>query len=147
MLGIGDRTGALLAHFTSSISREFCNIALDRVKFAEVFQRLFGDLTFVAGEQLKEFSSRMGNASDLGDPQLESGFVAFMVITDQLAAPITEERSSMFTRTTIGELIDDGTHVGELRGGIRPYVCALRLSFAWNQHLHRCLIGVQHTVL
>ncbi|CBW76741.1 unnamed protein product (plasmid) [Mycetohabitans rhizoxinica HKI 454] len=43
-------------------------------------------------------------------------------------APVTEELASMFARAAIGELIDHGAHVGELRCGICLYVCALPFS-------------------
>ncbi|TDN63453.1 hypothetical protein B0G77_7114 [Paraburkholderia sp. BL10I2N1] len=89
----------------------------------------------------------MGYTSDFSETQLGSSLVAAVVVTYQLAAPVTEEPAGRFARSAIGELIDHGAHVGELRGGIRPYVRALRLPFAGNQHLHGCFVGVQYVLL
>ncbi len=70
-----------------------------------------------------------------------------MIVTNQLAALVAEELASMFACAAIGELVDDGAHVGELRRRVCPYIRTLRLSFAGNEHLHRRLVGVQHIVL
>ena len=56
-----------------------------------------GQLALASGLQIDEFAPGMRHAADLGHTLSETGLVAAMVVTDQLAAPVTQEVSGMLT--------------------------------------------------
>ncbi len=53
----------------------------------------------------------------------------------------------MLAGAAVGEVIDYGPQVCELRCGIRPQVGTMCFSLTGTEHLHRRLIGMQHALL
>ncbi|MNZ96541.1 hypothetical protein D3C78_1157390 [compost metagenome] len=109
-------------------------------------QRLFGDLALAGRVEVEEFAACMGHAADLRDAQLKACFVASEVIADQLPVPVAEEVSSMFASTARAEVVNDRRQIGELAGGIRPNVSAMRFLRARRQHLYRRFVSVDDAV-
>ena len=70
-------------------------MALDRVELAEVIPRLGGQWAVVGGMQLEKLAPGVGQATNfgdaLGDALGDAGFVSGVVLTDELAALVSEE--------------------------------------------------------
>lgn len=147
MQRLGHRLGAQLTKRASFVGLQINCLSLDVVKRGEELQGLLGNLALVAGMQVEELSSRVSRTSDFDDALLESGLVPAVVIAHKLALPVTQEGAGMLAGAAVGEVIDYGSHVCELRCGIRPQVGTMRFSLTGTEHLHRRLIGMQHALL
>ena len=53
----------------------------------------------------------------------------------------------MFTSARFAEVVDHGFHSLKRPRGVGPQVRPVRLAVAGLEHLHRCLVGMQHAVL
>jgi hypothetical protein len=88
---IGDRLGFDLPHLASSISIELLHFALDVIELAEVLQRLLGELALVIRVQIKELTPRVRQTPAFEHAFGQDGFVARVVVADELATPGAEE--------------------------------------------------------
>ncbi len=147
MEGIGDRPSSFLAYGVPSVWVKLRYVTLHFVQRAEVPQRRLGQFALVLDVQIEELPARMGKASDLGDPVLEASLVAAVVIAHQLAAPLAEESAGMLAGAAVGEVVNHCLQISELRGAVCLQVSAMGLALARREHLHRCLVGVQHVLL
>ena len=141
--GIAHRFGAALPKPVSRFDIKRRGITFDVIWGGEERQRLISDLTAVIGMQFEELAPRVSCAADFGDTLKEWGLVAAVVITDQLAAPVTQERTGMLTGTASGEVVDHCTQVTELRRRIRSQVGPMCPALAGAEHLHWGFVRVQ----
>ncbi|CAE6861681.1 hypothetical protein R69746_08680 [Paraburkholderia aspalathi] len=97
--------------------------------------------------QVEELAPCVRSTSDFSDALLESGLVSAVVVAHQLALPAGKEGAGVLACTAVGEVVDHGAQLTEVRGRIRPQVRPVCLPFTWTKHLYRCLIRMQHTLL
>ena len=88
----------------------------------------------------------MGHTADFSDAVAEPGLVTSIIITDQLALPVSEEGAGMFTRPAGREVINSGFQVRERCGAVRPDVGLMGFLLARSQHADGGFIGVQNAV-
>lgn len=79
---------------------------------------MLGGLALVGGVQLKKLAPRMGHATDLGDAEFKTGFVAAKIVAHQLALPVLQEVTCMFSGAAGAEVINHRCQVRELAGGV-----------------------------
>jgi hypothetical protein len=81
-----------------------------------------------------------GPAADFGNAVAEPGLVASVIITDQLAPPVTQEGSGVFACTAGCEVVNSCLQVGKRCGAVGPDV-GLVGFLARGQHADRGEIG------
>src|SRR5690554_1262145 len=119
---------------------------LDFVEPADVLQGLGSQFTLVGFVQVVELAPGVSHATDLGDAVAEPGLVASVVVTHQLALPVTQEGAGVFACTAGSEVINGGFEVRERCGAVSPDVSLMSLFLTRGQHADRCFIGMQNVV-
>ena len=100
--------------------RECDQFALNGIELLEIRERLAGDLTLMAGVQIKEFPPRMGHAAGFGDALGNQRLVARVIVADERTPPIAEKGLGVFAGPTFGEVIDNRLHRLEGADTVRP---------------------------
>ncbi|VWD65465.1 hypothetical protein BCO71033_07389 [Burkholderia contaminans] len=144
---IGNRSSALAPHVEARWRGQWLHFALDLVELADIVQGVRSDLAFVRDMQIVELAPCVRHAAKFSDALRKQRLVAGEVITYEAAPPITEECLRVLAGSTVGEVVDHRLQSLEGTRAIRPEIRALRLAFAGAEHRHRCLIGMQHSVL
>ena len=70
--------------------------------------------------------------------------VARVIVGDQFAAPIFQERAAVLARPTGREVVEHCSQAVARGRCVRPQVGPVRLARARLEHLHRRLVGMQH---
>ncbi len=101
---------------------------------------------FVGLVQVIELAPGVGHTADFGNAVAEPGLVASVIITDQLAPPVTQEGSGVFACTAGCEVVNSCLQVGKRCGAVGPDVGLVGFLLARGQHADRGFIGMQNTV-
>ena len=67
----------------------------------------------------------MGHAAHFDDAEIEEGFVAGVVVADELAGPVTQERLRMRATAAVREVVDNGLQVVVFARAVAPEVGAM----------------------
>src|ERR1700723_3632277 len=72
----------------------------------------------------------MGHAAHFDDAAIEEGFVASVVVADELASPVTQERLRMRATAAVCEVVDDSLQVVVFARAVTPEIRAMRAAEA-----------------
>src|SRR5580693_4324546 len=72
----------------------------------------------------------MGHAAYFDDAAIEEGFVAGVVVADELASPVTQERLRMRATAAVREVVDDSLQVVVFARAVAPEIRAMRAAEA-----------------
>lgn len=92
MQRIGKGFGFGLPDFPPHIRWQIFGFPLDLVESTDVFQGLGRQFALVGLVQVIELAPGVGHTADFGNAVAEPGLVASVIITDQLAPPVTRGR-------------------------------------------------------
>ena len=146
MKRIRNRTRARLADIVTLARCEQLHVTLDVVKLSDVLQRRLRDLALVCRMQIEELASRVRHTAKLDHTLCKQRLVARVVVAQQLALPLPEERSRVLTRARFSEVVDHGFQRFEGTRRVRPQIRALRLAFAGDEHRHRRFVSLQNVM-
>ncbi|STN25181.1 Uncharacterised protein [Escherichia coli] len=96
MQRIGKGFGFGLPDFPPHIRWQIFGFPLDLVESTDVFQGLGRQFALVGLVQVIKLAPGVGHTADFGNAVAEPGLVASVIITDQLAPPVTQEGSGVF---------------------------------------------------
>ena len=86
----------------------------------------------------------MGHAADFSHAQSKAGFVAAVVVADQLAFPVSQEVAGILARATRAEVVYHCLSIGSRGRRIGPNVGAMSFLRAWRKHLDKRSAAAPH---
>src|SRR5580704_1787251 len=103
---------------------------LDLIECAEVPQSLLSDCTAVIGVDVVELTPCVRGAAYFDDPSLEQRLVTRVIVTDEFAGPVPQERSSVLTAATFRKVVDHDRQFVVFGGAVTPQVRPVRSTEA-----------------
>jgi len=146
MQSLGNRSGLCRPHDLALFRCQILGFPLHLVQQLDVLQSLLGQHALIGDVQIEELAPGVGHAANLGDAVAEPGLVAGIIVTHQLALPVTQEGAGMLIRSTWGERVYHRFDVCKGCCAVGSDVGIVGFLLAGSQHADRCFIGVQDAV-
>jgi len=99
---IGNGPGFFISDELSFIWWQIFGCSLDLIQLTDVFQGLCRQFTLIGLLQVVELTTGMSQATDFGDAVAEAGFVTRIIVADQFALPVSQERTSVLASPACG---------------------------------------------
>jgi hypothetical protein len=123
-------------------------LLLDQVQRRDAAQRFFGNGAAAGGVHVEELAPDMGQASQFGGAVGEHGFVAYVIVHHQMAAPSVQEGARMGAGPAGLVIENDDGRTGVVHAGaVNPQVGVFGFPAAGIELAHRCFVGMQARLL